>query len=81
MSASTELNRQTEQEIMDYLLTLAEAGRELVAGLKKIPVAYDPRVDEDGNLTDDPQPFVDLETGHRYPPRQVYAALVKSGRN
>lgn len=75
MSASTELNRQTEQEIMDYLLTLAEAGRELVAGLKKIPVAYDPRTG------DDPQPFVDLDTGHRYPPRQVYAALVKSGRS
>jgi hypothetical protein len=55
MSAATELNRQTEQEIMDYLLTLARTG-------------------------DDPQPFVDLDTGDRYPPRQVYASLHMGGR-
>lgn len=75
MSAATELHTQTEQEIMDHLLKLAEAGRELVAGLAQIPVAYDPQRDEDGNLTDDDLPFVDLSTGDRYPVRRVYASV------
>jgi len=80
MSYFTQMSERTEQEIMDCLLALAANGRELVAGLSKIPVVYDPRVDEEGNLTDDPRPFVDLTTGYRYPPRQVMAGLLKDGR-
>lgn len=59
---------QTDQQTMEYLLGLAEAGRELVAGLKAVPVAYSPRTDTDE------LPFVDLSSGNRYPVRRVYAS-------
>lgn len=59
----------TEQETMDYLITLLIAGRELVAGISGTPVAYDPRTQDDSH------PFVDLDTGNRFPPRHVYASL------
>jgi hypothetical protein len=81
MSMYADFNEGTEQAIMEHLLELAANGRELVAGLSGVPVAYDPRVDEEGNLTDDPHPFVDLSTGHRYPPRHVYGSLQKAGRS
>lgn len=64
------MNVQSDQQTMEYLLGLAEAGRELVAGLKAVPVAYDPRTDTDE------LPFVDLSSGDRYSVRRVYASTV-----
>jgi hypothetical protein len=59
----------TDQEMMEYLLERAEGGAELIAGLQRAPVAYDP------NSETDAYPFVDLDTGDRYPPRQVFISL------
>ena len=75
MSAATELGRYTDQEIMEYLLERAEGGAELIAGLQRAPVAYSP------NSETDAYPFVDLNTGHRYPPRQVFISLNKPKGN